>query len=206
VGIDSNITPRRKTCGIRCPAGLSLLYVATGDERTSKPMISGLAGSGERRRLCASESPGVCGSLDVPRRHQLLPVDERRTSLTGGGANTSTVITILAPLLDRAARSSRSDGGTSGMHSAVYPNSAAPSGPTNVFNDYGFDTQYDYLGGSNKASVRFSYIYENQSWNAGFPQGASSTLNGNIQSLNLNGTYTFTTVGCSTPLLRQQRQ
>ena len=81
--------------------------------------------------------------------------------------------------------------GTFGMHSNVYPDSAAPAGPTNSFTDQGFDSQYDYMGRSNKVSVRFTYIYENQAWNASFPQGGSSTLNGNIQSVNLNGTYTL---------------
>jgi hypothetical protein len=81
--------------------------------------------------------------------------------------------------------------GTVGMHSNLYPNSAAPSGPTDAFTDYGFDSQYDYMGGRNKTSVRFRYIHENQAWNASFPQGASSTPNGNIRSLNVNGTYTL---------------
>jgi hypothetical protein len=81
--------------------------------------------------------------------------------------------------------------GTVGMHSNVYPNSAAPSGPTDTFTDYGFDSQYDYTGERNKASVRFRYIHENQSWNASFPLGASSTSGGNIRSANVSGTYTL---------------
>jgi len=81
--------------------------------------------------------------------------------------------------------------GTVGMHSNVFPNSATPGGPTDAFTDYGIDAQYDYMGGRNKASVRFRYIRENQSWDASFPLGASSTPNGNIRSLNVNGTYTL---------------
>jgi hypothetical protein len=81
--------------------------------------------------------------------------------------------------------------GTVGMHSNIFPNSAMPSGPTDAFTDYGFDSQYDYMGGRHKASVRFRYIHENQSWNASFPQGASSTATGNIDTMNLSGTYTL---------------
>jgi len=81
--------------------------------------------------------------------------------------------------------------GTFGMHSVVYPNSAAPNGPTDVFTDYGFDTEYQYLGSVNKLAFRGSYIYENQAWNAGFPEGGSSTQNGNIKALNINGGYTY---------------
>lgn len=81
--------------------------------------------------------------------------------------------------------------GTVGMHSNVYPNSAVPSGPTDAFTDYGFDAQYDYMGGRNMASVRFRYLHENQAWDASFPLGGSSTPNGNIRSLSVNGTYTL---------------
>lgn len=81
--------------------------------------------------------------------------------------------------------------GTFGMQSKVYPNSAAPSGPANVFTNYGFDSQYQYLGETHKVTLRGSYLYENQQWNASFPLGASSTLNGNLKSLNLNGSYGY---------------
>lgn len=82
--------------------------------------------------------------------------------------------------------------GAFGMHANVYPNSAAPSGPVNAFNDYGFDSQYQYLpGGAHQVSLRATYLRENQDWTAGYPQGASSALKANLTSLNLNGTYTL---------------
>ncbi len=81
--------------------------------------------------------------------------------------------------------------GTFGMHSNVYPNSAAPSGPTDIFTDYGFDSQYQYLGDTHKLTLRGSYIYENQQWNGSFPLGGSSTSKGNLKSLNLNGSYGY---------------
>jgi hypothetical protein len=81
--------------------------------------------------------------------------------------------------------------GTFGMQSSVYPNSAAPGGPANVFTDYGFDSQYQYLGETHKLTLRASYIYEDQRWNASFPLAASSTFTGNLKSLNLNGSYGY---------------
>ena len=81
--------------------------------------------------------------------------------------------------------------GTLGMQAKVYPNSAVPNGPTNVFTDYGFDSQYQYLAETSKVTLRASYIYENQRWNASFPLGGSSTLKGNIKALNLNGSYGY---------------
>ncbi|MGC2657710.1 MAG: hypothetical protein WA324_07010 [Bryobacteraceae bacterium] len=81
--------------------------------------------------------------------------------------------------------------GTFGMQSKVYPDSAVPSGPTDRFTDYGFDSQYQYLGDAQKLTLRGSYIYENQRWSASFPAGASSVANGNLKSLNLNGSYGY---------------
>ena len=81
--------------------------------------------------------------------------------------------------------------GTFGMQSKVYPNSAAPSGPTDLFTDYGFDSQYQYLGDTHKVTLRGSYIYENQQWSASYPLAVSSTPRGNLKSLNLNGSYAY---------------
>jgi hypothetical protein len=81
--------------------------------------------------------------------------------------------------------------GTFGMQANVFPNSAAPNGPGNTFTDYGFDSQYQYLGASQKVTLRGSYTYERQHWNASFASGDSSILRGNIKSLNLNGTYGY---------------
>jgi len=81
--------------------------------------------------------------------------------------------------------------GTFGMQSRVYQNSAVASGPDNVFTDYGFDSQYQYLGETHKVTLRGSYLYENQHWDASFPLGVSSTPKGNLKSLNLNGSYGY---------------
>jgi hypothetical protein len=81
--------------------------------------------------------------------------------------------------------------GTFGMQAKVFPNSADPSGPTDVFTDYGFDTQYQYLGDTHKLTLRANYIYENQRWRASFPTAVSSTPNGDLKSLNVNGSYGY---------------
>jgi hypothetical protein len=79
--------------------------------------------------------------------------------------------------------------GAFGIRAKVFANSADRSGPANVFTDYGFDTQYQYLSQANKLTLRGSYIYENQQWNGSFPVDASSTPRGNLKSLNLSAGY-----------------
>ncbi len=79
--------------------------------------------------------------------------------------------------------------GTFGMRANVYPDSSSPSGPADLFTDYGFDSQYQYLATTHKVTLRGSYIYERQSWDAGFPLGNSATATGNIKYLNFNGSY-----------------
>jgi hypothetical protein len=81
--------------------------------------------------------------------------------------------------------------GTFGMQAKVYPNSADPSGPTDVFTDNGFDSQYQYLGGTHKTTLRASYTYEKQQFNASFMPGDSSVPKGNLKSLSLNGSYSY---------------
>jgi hypothetical protein len=79
--------------------------------------------------------------------------------------------------------------GTLGMHSHVYPDSSSPTGRTDTFSDYGFDSQYQYLGETNKLTLRGSYLYEHQAWNGSFPLGNVSNPKGNLKTLNLNGSY-----------------
>ena len=53
----------------------------------------------------------------------------------------------------------------------------------------GFDSQYQYLGDTNKVTLRGSYIYEQQTWGGSFPLGAASNPKGNLKTLNLSGSY-----------------
>ena len=79
--------------------------------------------------------------------------------------------------------------GAFGMRAGVFPDSAQPIGPADVFTDYGVDSQYQFLGNTHKITLRGSYIYENRSFEASFPLGAAGTTKGNLKAINLNGTY-----------------
>jgi hypothetical protein len=81
--------------------------------------------------------------------------------------------------------------GTFGMRASVFPNSAEPSGRSNVFTDYGFDSQYQYLGEMHKITLRGSYIYENRVFDGSFPLGLVEGAQGNLKSINLNGSYMY---------------
>jgi hypothetical protein len=80
--------------------------------------------------------------------------------------------------------------GTFGMRSNIYPDSGTPSGGTDLFSDTGFDAQYQHLGDTRKLTLRSSYIYEKQSWNASYPLAAVDNPHDNLKTLNLNGAYT----------------
>ena len=194
VGIDSNNTPTVQDVWNTLPSwGYPFYTSPQALSGPASPMISSLGGQAASVGVYALLNRQVYAEVSMYRvATNFFRWMSAGTSFTGGGSN---YLDGYNPYWRVYWTEQHGPHvlmvGTSGMHSTVYPNSAAPTGPTNTFTDYGFDTQYDYLGGSNKASVRFSYLYENQSWNAGFPQGASSTPNGNIQSLNLNGTYTL---------------
>ena len=81
--------------------------------------------------------------------------------------------------------------GTFGMKARVYPDSSSPAGPVDAFTDYGFDSQYQYLGATNKVTLRGSYIYEHRAWDASFPAGIASTPTGNLKTLNVSGSYAW---------------
>lgn len=81
--------------------------------------------------------------------------------------------------------------GTLGMNARVYPDSSNPSGPFDRFTDYGFDSQYQYLGGIHKITMNGSYIYEHQSWDASYLVGSTAVPKGNLKALNLNGSYAY---------------
>jgi hypothetical protein len=83
--------------------------------------------------------------------------------------------------------------GTLGMQSRIYPDSSNPTGPVDRFNDYGFDSQYQYLGSTHKVTVRGSYIYEHQAWDASYLAGNTANFRGNLKSLNLSGSYAYDT-------------
>jgi hypothetical protein len=81
--------------------------------------------------------------------------------------------------------------GTFGMRARVFPDSSSPSGPTDAFTDYGFDSQYQYLADTHKYTLRASYIHENRSWDASFPLGGVENPKSNLKSLNINASYGY---------------
>jgi hypothetical protein len=81
--------------------------------------------------------------------------------------------------------------GAFGIRASVFPNSAEPGGITNVFTDYGFDSQYQYLANVHKFTLRASYIYENRSFDGSFPLGDVGTEKGNLKALNVSGSYMY---------------
>jgi hypothetical protein len=81
--------------------------------------------------------------------------------------------------------------GAFGMRARVYPDSSSPTGPADVFTDYGFDSEYQHLGSTHKITVRGSYIYERREWDASFPLGNTGTPAGNLSSLNLSASYAY---------------
>ena len=81
--------------------------------------------------------------------------------------------------------------GTFGLHANVFPNSATPRGAVDTFTDYGVDTQYQYLANTHKVAVRGTYTYEKRDWKGSLPLGFVGTPKGNLETLNVNTTYTY---------------
>jgi hypothetical protein len=81
--------------------------------------------------------------------------------------------------------------GTFGIRASVFPDSAMPTGRSDLFTDYGFDSQYQYLGEMHKITLRGSYIYERRSFDGSFPLGLAGETKGNLKTLNLNGSYVY---------------
>jgi hypothetical protein len=81
--------------------------------------------------------------------------------------------------------------GTFGMRSNIYPDSSTPSGPTDLFSDTGFDTQYQHLGDTRKFTLRASYIYEKQTWNASYALGNVANPQDNLKTFSANAAYTI---------------
>jgi hypothetical protein len=61
--------------------------------------------------------------------------------------------------------------GTFGLIADVYPDNTMPATPTDRFNDYALDAQYQYLTLSHAVTTQVTWIHEKQNWNASFPSG-----------------------------------
>ncbi|HTV86152.1 MAG TPA: cytochrome C [Dyella sp.] len=71
-------------------------------------------------------------------------------------------------------------------------NVVAAGGPTDKFTDYGIDTSYQLLNGSNHIlTVNGLYLSEQQQLDATYPAGGSSNLHDNLHALNVNASYWY---------------
>lgn len=61
--------------------------------------------------------------------------------------------------------------GTFGLIADVYPDNTMPATPTDRYNDYALDAQYQYLTLSHAVTTQLTWIHEKQDWNASFPTG-----------------------------------
>lgn len=77
--------------------------------------------------------------------------------------------------------------GAFGMQINRYPDNTDPSGPSNRFNDLGFDAQYQYIdpNDTHRLSSQVSYVREKQKWNA----SAMSNPSGSLKSFKAKASY-----------------
>ena len=81
--------------------------------------------------------------------------------------------------------------GTFGMASRVFPDNLSPSGPTDRFTDCYVDAQYQYLADDHQLTLRGTWYWERQRWDASYPLGLSSIPSGNLNGITLSGTYGY---------------
>lgn len=79
--------------------------------------------------------------------------------------------------------------GTFGMITKVYPDNTQPSGPTDKYDDYGFDAQYQYLTDLNKYTLRATWLYEKEHWDASYPAGDTANPDGHISQILVSATW-----------------
>lgn len=79
--------------------------------------------------------------------------------------------------------------GAFGMRIDRFPDNTDPTGPSNRFNDLGFDAQYQYLDplDTHRISGQINYLHEKQEWNATPQSNSSDTLT----SLRAKATYYY---------------
>jgi hypothetical protein len=78
--------------------------------------------------------------------------------------------------------------GAYGVNAKIFPGGGnALSGPTNNFDDWALDTQYQYIGDQHLFTVTATYINEQQSWNATTTENSSNTL----KTFRIGGQYYY---------------
>ncbi len=80
--------------------------------------------------------------------------------------------------------------GLFGLYAKLQPDRL--SGPTNDYRDIGVDASYQFFGTRKHIFTVFSsFIDEDQTRNYSFDEGTAANRSGNLQSFNLNGSYTY---------------
>jgi hypothetical protein len=83
--------------------------------------------------------------------------------------------------------------GLFGLSVKIYPGSPDTTGPTNSYRDIGIDGQYQYILDPDMFSAQFSYIKENQSYDASLvgPGAGHDNSSNTLGYLRLKGTYVY---------------
>ena len=83
--------------------------------------------------------------------------------------------------------------GIFGLNVDIYPGSPGTTGPTNNYRDIGIDGQYQYILDPHMFSAQFSYIKENQSYNASLvgPGAGHDNSSNTLGYLRLKATYVY---------------
>jgi len=82
--------------------------------------------------------------------------------------------------------------GAYGVTAKLFPGGGnALSGPTNKFEDWALDSQYQYIGDQHLFSVTATYIDEKQHWDAAFPAGATANPSDTLKTFRLGGQYYY---------------
>ena len=121
------------------------------------------------------------------------------TGPTGQGpldSTNATVISGLSPYWRIAAEKDWGpnawEAGLFGMDSKLFPgNGVALNGPTDNYNDVGFDTQYQWITDNQDVTLQGRYIHESQTLNAAFASGGSSNLDNKLNELRLTASYLY---------------
>jgi hypothetical protein len=94
--------------------------------------------------------------------------------------------------------------GTSGMAASLIPDRITGSG-TDHLTDFGFDTQYQFLGARDSFSVQARFITENQNLSASQSLGLSSNSHNLLRTWHVKGTYYYNqTIGATAGFFRVQ--
>ena len=81
--------------------------------------------------------------------------------------------------------------GAYGMVAKVFPANSVQSGPSDNYNDWAIDSQYQYIGDEHLLTFTGTYIHEKQSLDATFGAGGSANPSNDLKTLRLNASYYY---------------